>query len=401
MSDEARGTTRRDMLLSSATAVAAAALTPATARAHAIAQAAQQTPGSLLASLSDYEKAAQTSMSPLAWEYVSGGAGDEKTLAWNHDAYNEIRLRNKVLVDVSKIDTATRIFGQDLAHPILLAPTAYHKLVHREGEVATARGAGIAKATMIVSSFATTKIEEVAAAASGPVWFQLYVQPDREFTRDLVQRVQTAGVRALVLTVDTPVLGARNRETRIGFKLPAGMTRENLTALDAKVASATHRPPEGQIYSAVLEPRLTWKDVEWLRSIAKVPVILKGILDPDDAKRAAESGVDGIIVSNHGARNLDTVPATITALPRITDAVGRRIPILVDGGIRRGTDVLKALAFGASAVAIGRPYLYGLAVDGSAGVARVVDILKTELEMAMALTGRTTIAAIDRKVLWN
>ena len=394
-------TTRRDMLLSSAGAVAAAALTPATARAHEIAESAQQAGASPLASLSDFEKAAKTKMTPMAWEYVSGGAGDERTLDWNHEAYGEIKLRNKVLVDVSKIDTYTRVLGQELAHPILFAPTAYHKLVHREGEVATARGAGLANAPMVVSSFATTRIEEIARAASGPLWFQLYVQPDREFTRELVQRVQAAGVRALVLTVDTPVLGARNRETRIGFKLPPGMTRENLTALDAKVASATHRPPEGQIYSAVLEPRLTWKDVEWLRSIATVPVLLKGILDADDAKLAVESGASGIVVSNHGARNLDTVPATITALPRIAEAVAGRLPILVDGGIRRGTDVLKAIAFGASAVAIGRPYLYGLAVDGSAGVARVVDILKTELEMAMALTGRTTIGAIDRGVLWS
>jgi 4-hydroxymandelate oxidase len=197
------------------------------------------------------------------------------------------------------------------------------------------------------------------------------------------------------------VLGARNRETRIGFKLPDGVTRENLVGLDARVASATHRPPEGQIYSAVLEPRLTWKDVDWLRSISKVPVLLKGILDPDDAKRAVDSGASGIIVSNHGARNLDTVPATITALPRVTDAVNGRIPVIVDGGVRRGTDVLKAIALGASAVGIGRPYLYGLAVDGSAGVAHVVDILKTELEMAMALTGRTTIGAIDRSVIWT
>jgi 4-hydroxymandelate oxidase len=398
---ENRTTTRRDMLLSSAGAVAAVALTTPLNAQVATATAAQQAPSTPLASIFDYEKVAKTKMTPMTWEYISGGAGDEITLAWNHDAYGDIKLRNKVLVDVSKIDTTTKLFGQELAHPILISPTAYHKLVHREGEVATARGASAAKTTMIVSSFATTKIEEIARAATQPLWFQLYVQPDREFTRDLVARVHSAGVKALVLTVDTPVLGARNRETRIGFKLPDGVTRENLVGLDARVASATHRPPEGQIYSAVLEPRLTWKDVDWLRSISKVPVLLKGILDPDDAKRAVDSGASGIIVSNHGARNLDTVPATITALPRVTDAVNGRIPVIVDGGVRRGTDVLKAIALGASAVGIGRPYLYGLAVDGSAGVAHVVDILKTELEMAMALTGRTTIGAIDRSVIWT
>ena len=388
------------MLLSSAGAVAAAALNPPALHAESSLEA-QQGSGAPMASLADDERAAKAKMTPMAWEYISGAAGDELTLAWNHDAYGDIKLRNKVLVDVSKIDTTTRLFGQNLAHPILLSPTAYHKLVHKEGEVATARGAGTAKTPMIVSSFATTKIEEIARAATSPLWFQLYVQPDREFTRSLVERAQAAGIHALVLTVDTPVLGARNRETRIGFKLPPGVTRENLTDLDTKVAGATHRPPEGQIYSAVLEPRLTWKDVDWLRSFAKVPVLLKGILDADDAKQAVDSGASGIIVSNHGARNLDTVPATITALPRITEVVSGRIPVIDDGGIRRGTDVLKALAYGASAVGIGRPYLYGLAVGGSAGVAHVVDILKTELEMAMALTGRTTIPAIDRGVLWS
>ncbi|HET9425567.1 MAG TPA: alpha-hydroxy acid oxidase [Gemmatimonadaceae bacterium] len=400
--DSARGTTRRDMLLSSAGAVAAVALTRSPLEAQvATARAAQQAPAAPLASLADYENAARTRMTPMAYEYVSGGAGDELTLGWNRDAYSGIKLRGRVLVDVSKIDTAIRLLGRDHAHPILLAPTAYHKLVHRDGELATARGAGAMRTPMIVSSFATTKIEDIGRAATSPLWFQLYVQPDRGFTRALVERAEGAGCQALCLTVDTPVLGARNRETRIGFRLPAGMTRANLEDLNRDVAAATHRPPEGQIYSAVLEPRLTWKDVEWLRGFAKVPVLLKGILDADDARQAMESGVNGIIVSNHGARNLDTVPATITALPRVAEAVGGRMPIIVDGGIRRGTDVLKALALGASAVAIGRPYLYGLAVNGSAGVSHVIEILRTELEMAMALTGRTTIAAIDRSVLWT
>jgi 4-hydroxymandelate oxidase len=306
-----------------------------------------------------------------------------------------------VLVDVSRVDTSLRLLGLDLAHPILLAPTAYNKLVHPDGEVASARGASAARAAMIVSSFATLPIEAVARAASTPLWFQLYVQPDRGFTRALVQRVEAAGCAAICLTVDTPVLGARDRETRIGFALPPGLTRANLEGLEGTAANAAHRPPEGTIYSEVLEPRLSWQDVAWLRGIATVPVLLKGIMDPDDAARAVQEGVDGLIVSNHGARNLDTVPATITALPRIAEAVAGRVPILLDGGIRRGTDILKALALGASAVAIGRPCLHGLAVDGPRGVARVVQILRTELEMAMALTGRPTLGAIDRTVLWN
>lgn len=354
------------------------------------------------ASLADFEEAARSRMTAMTFDYVQGGAGDEHTLRWNQDAYRDIRLRARVLVDVSGIDTTVTLFEHRHPFPILLAPTAYHKLIHADGEIATARGAGGVGATMTISSFATTSIESIARAASAPLWFQLYVQPDRGFTRALVERAEAAGCKALCLTVDTPVLGARNRETRIGFQLPAGMSRTNLEGLGSTTATATHRPPEGRIYSEVLDPTLTWKDLEWLRGFSKVPLLLKGVLDADDARRAAESGVvAGLVVSNHGARNLDTVPATISALPRVAEAVAGRMPIIVDGGIRRGTDVLKALALGATAVGIGRPYLYGLAVSGAAGVARVVDILRTELEMAMALTGRTSIGQIDRGVIWT
>jgi len=354
-----------------------------------------------LACLADFEKAARRTMPAMTYEYVSGGAGDEHTLAWNEHAWNELRLRSRILVDVSRLDTTVRLLGRELPHPILLAPTAYQKLVHPDGELATVRGAGAAGAATIVSSFSNVSIEELARAAAAPLWFQLYVQPDRGFTRALVERAEAAGCAALCVTVDTPVLGARNRETRIAFALPDGVTRANLEGLSGTAASATHRPPEGAIYSAVLEPRLTWKDIDWLRGFARVPVLLKGVMDPEDAKRAADAGIAALMVSNHGARNLDTVPATVTALPRVAEAVAGRVPILVDGGLRRGTDVLKALALGATAVAIGRPYLYGLAVDGAAGVGRVVQLLRTELEMAMALTGRTSLAAIDRTVLWS
>ncbi|MEO8335522.1 MAG: alpha-hydroxy acid oxidase [bacterium] len=408
MTDDASLTSRREMLRSAAAGVAAAALaSPAgVAGAQSLRRA---TPDSAtgpvidetLTSLADFERAARVAMTPMAREYITGGAGDEHTLDWNQSAYSDIKLRSRVLVDVSHIDTSLTLFGQTLAHPIILSPAAYHKLVHREGEVATARGAGEAKAAMVVSTFATTTIEEISRAATGPLWLQLYAQPDRGFTRSWVQRAEAAGCKAIWLTVDTPVLGARNREARIGFKLPDGMSRVNIEGLANVEASASHRPPEGQIYSTVLDPRLTWKDVDWLRSFAKVPVLLKGILDAEDARRAVDAGVAGLVVSNHGARNLDTVPATITALPRVAEAVAGRIPVIVDGGIRRGTDVLKALALGATAVGIGRPYLYGLAVDGSNGVKRVIEILHTELEMAMALTGRTSLAAVDRGVLWT
>ena len=347
----------------------------------------------------DFEPRARERISHIAYEFISGGAGDELSLKWNREAYDRIRLRTRVLVDVSKLDTGVRLFGQELAHPILLAPTAYHKLVHPEGEVETARGAGSAATTMVVSSFATTAVEDIARAATQPLWFQLYVQPDRGFTKSLVQRAEDAGCKAICVTVDTPLAGARNREERAAFRLPPGMDIPHLRGL--RTAGARNAPREGEVFNAILDPTLTWKDIEWLKSFAKVPLLLKGVLDPDDADQAARLGVSGIIVSNHGARNLDTVPATIDALPAVVEQIGGRLPVLVDGGIRRGTDVLKALARGASAVLIGRPYLFALGVAGAAGVSRSVTILRRELQIAMALTGRRKIAEIDSSVLWG
>jgi 4-hydroxymandelate oxidase len=304
------------------------------------------------------------------------------------------------LRDVSNLDTRREILGQPHEFPILLAPTAYHKLMHPEGEIATTRGAAAANATMVVSTFATTSIEEVGKNAKGRLWFQLYVQPDRGFTRELVQRAEAAGCQALVVTVDTPVLGTRNREDRAQFALPAGMAAENLKGLSSK-AARDHRPTEKEIYSFTLDPKLTWDGIDWLRSISKTPVLLKGIISPEDAKLAVKHGAAGIIVSNHGARNLDTSPATIEALPRVMDAVGGAIPVLMDGGVRRGTDVVKALAYGANAVLIGRPYLWGLAANGSAGVEQVIRILRTEFAAAMALCGKTAVKEIDRSVFWE
>jgi 4-hydroxymandelate oxidase len=350
--------------------------------------------------LADFEPLARRRMTHMAFEYVSGGAGDEITLRDNQAAFDRLRLHPRVLVDVSRIDTRLTLFGQDLEFPILLAPTAYHRLVHPDGEIATVHGAALVGATTIASSFATTSIEDMAKAARAPLWFQLYVNRDRGFTRDLVQRAESAGCRTLCVTVDTPVTGLRHRETRSGFALPAGVERSNLRGLGSPVAGSSHRSSEGSIYSAVLDPALVWKDIEWLGGISRVPVLIKGVLSPDDAVKGASTAA-GIIVSNHGARNLDTVPATIDALPRVADAVKGRVPILVDGGVRRGSDVLKALASGASAVLIGRPYLFGLAAQGADGVAAVVGILRREFEMSMALTGRRTLQEIDRSVLWR
>ena len=351
------------------------------------------------ADLFDYTRMAPDHMSDVGWEYISGGAADELTLRWNRESYDRIRLRPRILVDVSQIDMRVTLFGRELPFPILLAPTAYHKLAHPEGEIATAKGAGACGATLVVSTSATTSLEDVARAATGPVWFQLYVQRDRDFTRELVRRAESSGYQAIVVTVDSPVLGPRYRETRTKFELPPGAERANFRGL--KTATGGQRPSESTIYTAVLDPKLTWKEIEWLRSLTKLPLLMKGVLNPEDAARGVDLGASGIIVSNHGGRNLDTLPATIDALPDVAARVGGRVPVLVDGGIRRGTDVLKAIAFGASAVLIGRPYLYGLAVGGADGVARVVNILRREFEMAMALTGRTSVAQIDRSVIWK
>jgi len=351
--------------------------------------------------LADFELLAREKMSHMAYEYVSGGAADEITLRANRDAFDRLRLRPRVLIDVSKLDTRVNLFGHELPFPILLAPTAFNRLAHPDGELATAHGAGAAGATLIVSTLATTSIEEIAAVAKTPLWFQLYVQRDRAFTRDLVQRAENAGCRALCVTVDTPVSGARNRGARTRFVLPPGMSAANFAAIPSAQSADDLILHEQSIYSTLLDPTLTWKDIDWLIAFARVPVLLKGILNADDAEQAVRAGVAGLIVSNHGARNLDTLPATMDALPEIVARVAGRVPLLLDGGIRRGTDVLKAIAAGAKAVLIGRPYLYGLAAAGAGGVTRVVNILRREFEMAMALTGRTTIASIDRSVLWE
>ena len=362
-------------------------------------QEAPPNPFAGIASVTDFEPRARERISHIAYEFISGGAGDELSLKWNREAYDKIRLRTRVLVDVSNLDTKIRLFGRELAHPILLAPTAYHKLVHPEGEAETARGAGSVSTTMVVSSFATMAVEDIARAATEPLWFQLYVQPDRGFTKSLVERAEAAGCQAICVTVDTPLAGARNREERAAFRLPPGMDIPHLKGLPS--AAARSAPREGEIFNAILDPTLTWKDIEWLRSFAKVPVLLKGVMNPDDADQAARLGVSGIIVSNHGARNLDTVPATIDALPGVVQKVAGRMPVLVDGGIRRGTDVLKAIASGASAVLIGRPYLFALGVAGASGVSRTITILRRELQIAMALTGRRSIAEIDKGVLFE
>lgn len=330
-----------------------------------------------LVTLGDYERAAREKIAAAAWEYIDSGAGDEHTLRWNREAFDRIALSPRMLNDVTTVDTSVSVLGCDLAHPILLAPIAAHSLAHRDGEVATAAGARAARAGMVLSSYTSKPVEDVVAAGASPLWFQLYIQ-EKAATRDLVSRVAEAGCTALCVTVDTPRLGARDRLARSGFEFPS---------LPYRTSEPGNNP-------------CTWDDIAWIRSAAEIPVILKGILHPDDAELAIRAGASGIIVSNHGGRNLDTAPASIDALPAVADRVRGRIPVLMDGGIRRGTDVVKAIALGASAVLIGRPYLHGLAVGGAAGVADVVDILRRELEQAMALLGRPSITKLDRSAIW-
>jgi 4-hydroxymandelate oxidase len=348
-----------------------------------------------LVAVADIEGVARERLSAMAYAYVSGGSGDELTLRWNREAFERLALRPRSLVDVSTLDTRVTLLGRSLPHPILLAPTGYHRLFHPEGERATARGAAEAEALLVVSSSATTPVEEIAAAARGPLWFQLYVQEDRGFTRALVQRAEAAGCQALCLTVDAPAAGPRGRERHTPFVLPPGIE----AAMNPLSNAARRVGQDGDPLRRYRRFPVTWKDIDWLRSFAKTPVLLKGILHPEDAALAVTNGAAGVIVSNHGGRYLDSAPATLDALPAVADRVAGRIPVLMDGGIRRGTDVLKALARGAQAVLIGRPYVYGLAAGGAGGVKRVVDILRTELETAMALTGRATLAAIDRTVI--
>ena len=373
-------TVNRRSALKSGFALGASAIIERSGAASAVARqstARSGAPAPLL-TLEDYERAAREKIDPTAWEYISSGAADEITLRWNVDAYRSLRLVPRQLRDVSALDLSVNLLGHRLAHPILLAPTACHKLAHPDGEVGTARGARAASAGMVLSSYSTVPVEQVAAEKPPVFWFQLYVQ-DRAYTERLVGRAVAAGATAIAVTIDTPLGGARNRQQRAGFVFPPNLPH---------------------ISGAAAEHPLTWKDLEWIqRAAARTPILLKGVLHPDDADMGVKAGATGIMVSCHGGRNLDTALATIDALPPIVDKVAGRVPVIVDGGIRRGTDVLKALAYGAAAVMIGRPYVHGLAVNGASGVEAVIGILRHELEMAMALTGCPTIAKIDRGIL--
>lgn len=350
--------------------------------------------------LQDFENAARTKLDPMALGYYASGADDEVTLRENEEAFHRIKLHYRTLVDVSNCDLSTSALGTRISIPVLIAPTAFHRLADEDGELATVRAAGAAGTIMVLSTLSNTDVEDVVNNATAPVWFQLYVYRDRDATLALVERVRDAGCAALVLTVDAPVLGRREKDVRSHFKLPAGMRVTNMSAVGlGDLPESQQESGLAAYFASLIDPSLTWKDIEWLRSASGLPIVIKGIVRADDARIALEHGVDGIIVSNHGGRQLDTAPATIDVLADIADAVGDKLQVFVDGGVRRGTDIVKALSLGARAVLVGRPILWGLAVDGEHGVSSVLGILRDELERAMALCGCPRVSAVTRDLV--
>jgi 4-hydroxymandelate oxidase len=347
-----------------------------------------------LISLNDYERAAEQTLPVGAHSYLAGGAGDELTLRDNLAAWGRLALRPRMLVGVGERDLSVELLGRRRPHPIVIAPTAFQRLAHRDGELATARAAAATDTVMCLSTLATSSPEAVAEAAPDATrWFQLYVFKDRGVSRDLVRRAAASGYEALVVTVDLPLFGIRERELRSGVRSSAA----------DKVASAAAAGASGEMtpdaFGALVDPDLRWEDIDRFAGESPLPVLVKGILTAEDAQRAAEHGAAGVIVSNHGGRQLDGVLSGADALPEVVQAVGDRVDVLVDGGIRRGTDVVKALALGARAVLLGRPVVSGLAVAGSEGVARVIEILRREFDNALGLIGAPRAAELDSSFL--
>ncbi|EWC60333.1 L-lactate dehydrogenase [Actinokineospora spheciospongiae] len=348
--------------------------------------------------LADFAAAAAATLPGEVWDYLDGGAGAEWTLRENTAAFARRTLRPRVLTDVSRVSPATTLLGAALPHPVGIAPTAYHRLVHPDGEVATATGA--AGALHVVSMFASTPLADIAAAASGPLWMQLYWLRDRAVLLDLVRRAEAAGFDALVLTVDTPTVARRPRDARNGFTVPPGVAAVNVAA---SVMASSHVAQDGS--SAIerhsreqFDQTTTWADLAWLRERSPLPLVLKGILTAEDTRLARAHGVDAVIVSNHGGRQLDGAPATVDALTEVVDAAAG-LPVLLDGGVRSGRDALVALALGARAVLLGRPVVWGLAHAGADGVRAVLNLVVDELTEAMTLTGRPTLADLDRSAV--
>lgn len=342
--------------------------------------------------------AARAALPADVWGYLQGGSGAERTLRSNRAAFDRVALRPRVLVDVAEISLRTSLFGVDWGVPFGVAPMAYHRLTHPEGEVASAGAAGAVGAAFVSSIFASRTFADMAAATTGPRWQQLYWLRNRDALADVVARAEESGAGALVLTVDAPRVAARPRDLASSFVLPDDIQAVNV---DPAVMGSTHAVAAGtsaiQRHSAErFDQSITWTDLPWLRARTSLPLLLKGVLTEEDARLAVEHGVDGVIVSNHGGRQLDAALPSLDALPAIVDAVPASVPVLVDGGVRRGSDVFAALALGARAVLIGRPVLWGLAAGGQAGATAVLESLRAELEECMLLAGRPSIDTLDR-----
>ncbi|CAM9793225.1 unnamed protein product [Ascophyllum nodosum] len=359
----------------------------------------------------EFERHAQLMLSKNAFDYYASGSNDMVTLRENRRAdrvaaFNRLRLRPRILRDVSKADTTTYVLGEKIASPICIAPTAMQRMAHDAGECATAAAAAKTGTLMTLSSWSTTALEEVAKAGGpgGARWFQLYVYKDRKITAELVKRALASGYTALAVTVDTPVLGRREADMRNRFKLPDHLTMGNFVSAGGAHAEGTKDGGNDSGLAAyvasLIDRTLDWNDIRWLRTICgKMKIVVKGVMTAEDASEAVRQGVDAIWISNHGARQLDTTPATIEVLPEVVQAVSGRCEIYLDGGICRGTDVFKALALGAKAVFIGRPVLWGLAHSGEEGVRKVLKLLNDELVMALQLTGCTRVTAATRAMV--
>jgi isopentenyl diphosphate isomerase/L-lactate dehydrogenase-like FMN-dependent dehydrogenase len=340
--------------------------------------------------VADYERLAAERLDPGAYGYFAGGAGDEWTLSENVAAFNRWVLRPRMLVDVAEVSAATSLLGADVSMPVLVAPTAFQRLADPDGELATARGAAAAGTVFCLSTLASYSPAEIAAEApGGQNWLQLYWSPDRGFTSALVEAAEVAGFSAIVLTVDLPLAGRRERDLRAAFELPADLPLPNVPK---HLGGGNFHLALGE----VVDPTITWRDLEWLASLNSLPLVIKGIHTAEDAELACEHGVAGVIVSNHGGRQLDGVAASLDALPEVVEACAGRVTVLLDGGVRRGTDALKALALGARAVLVGRAPLWGLAAAGEEGVKAVLELLREEIVLALALLGCPTPEDVTR-----
>ncbi|EPS70695.1 glycolate oxidase, partial [Genlisea aurea] len=345
----------------------------------------------------EFEAIAKEKLPKMVYDYFASGAEDQWTLSENRNAFSRILIRPRILIDVSNVDTSTTVLGFKISMPIMVAPSAMQKMAHPDGELATARASSSAGTIMALSSWATSSVEEVASTGPGTRFFQLYVFRDRSVVAQLVKRAENAGFKAIALTVDTPRLGRREADIKNSFALPSNLSIKNFEGLDIGKIEKSNDSGLSNYVSTQVDRTLSWKDVKWLQTITKLPVLVKGVLTGEDAKLAVEAGVAGIIVSNHGARQLDYVSATISVLEEVVKTVEGRVPVFVDGGIRRGTDVFKALALGASGVFIGRPVVFGLAAYGEAGIKKVLQMLRDEFELTMALSGCRSLGEITRR----